>query len=99
MCQEFGLANTFMSQDESFMNSVHSSRRQTDQGFPYWGDDGSPPTPLAKNLLNPSLPGNPTSRLPPINFLFPPTKSQFSCYNPIKPSFLAVVIVPLPSLL
>ena len=77
MCQEFGLANTFMSQDESFMNSVHSSRRQTDQGLPYWGDDGSPPTPLAKNLLNPSPPGNPTSRLPPSIFYFSPLSHNF----------------------
>ena len=26
----------------------------------------------------------------------PPTKQQFSCYNPIKTSFLAVVIAPVP---
>ena len=33
--------------------------------------------------------------LAPTKFLSP-TKQQFSCYNPIKTSFLAVVIAPVP---
>ena len=28
----------------------------------------------------------------------PPIKQQFSCYNPLKTSFLALVIAPVPSL-
>ena len=40
-----------------------------------------------------SLP--PPRKMPSINF-YPPTKQQFSCYNPIKTSFLAVVVAPVP---
>ena len=59
---------------------------------------GSLPPPLAKNLLIPS----PTRKnLPsvdsPTKFL-PLSLSKTSCYNPIKTSFLAVIIAPIPFL-
>ena len=50
--------------------------------------------PPAENLLIP-----PEEKLAPLNFYHPPpplpTKQQFSSYNPIKTTFLAVVIAPL----
>ena len=71
------------------------------QGFLSWGtmEGGSPP-PLAKKFIIPSPTGKvppPPSRLPPQNF-YPPSKQQFSCYNPIKTSYLVVVIAPVPFL-
>ena len=72
-----------------------------DRVFPNAGGIGGISPPLAKNLLIPSFPG----KIPPTKFLFPsyqrlisPTTEQFSCYNPIKTSFLAVVIAPIPFL-
>ena len=72
-----------------------------DRVFPNAVGIGGISPPLAKNLLIPSFPG----KIPPTKFLFPsyqrlipPTTEQFSCYNPIKTSFLAVVIAPIPFL-
>ena len=69
------------------------------QVFPYWEDGGdsppSPPPPKPPTALPESFFHFPQpSKMPPIKFLFPPTKWQFSCYNPIKTLFLAVVVVP-----
>ena len=71
------------------------------QGFPYWGEMGGVPRPVEKLLIPPS-----TEKIPLPNKFPPPlyqrfsasTKKQFSCYNPIKASFLAVVIAPIPFL-
>ena len=55
------------------------------QGFLYWGN-GRSPSPTGQKVELPT------------KCVFPPqqTKQQFSCYNPIKTSFLAVVIAPAP---
>ena len=66
------------------------------QGFPYWGN----PPPDENLLIAPpphqKIPPTP-SRLPPPKVNSPsPTKQQFPSYNPIKTTFLAVVIAPAP---
>ena len=54
------------------------------QGFLSWGtmEGGSPP-PLGQKVPHPFP-----------NRKSPPSKQQFSCYNPIKTSYLVVVIAP-----
>ena len=59
------------------------------QGFFLQGNAGSPPT-NKKSAHSPS-------RLPPPK-VYSPTKYQFSCYNAIRNSFLAIVIAPVPFL-
>ena len=68
------------------------------QGFLYWGH-GWGPTPHGQKSTHPSH----TRKSPPVDSpqIFTPctkgstpTKYHFSCYNPIKTSFLAVVIAP-----
>ena len=69
-------------------------------------DGGGVPSSKAKSLLiHHHLETFSPSRLPPHQILSPslninssPSKKQFSCYNPIKTSFLAVVIAPVPFL-
>ena len=67
------------------------------QSFPYWGIVGTLPT--SQKFTHP-----PPHKIPPPNIYSPyqrlnsPIKSQFSCYNPIKASFLAVAIAPVPFL-
>ena len=74
------------------------------QGFPYWGMGESCPT-SQKFAFPPHLEILPVDS--PLPDFYPPpltkgkfplTKSQFSCYDPIKISFLAVVIAPVPFL-
>ena len=61
------------------------------QGLLYWEDGGESPTPTTSwKFIHSPQPG----KLPRIKLLSPPTKWQFSCYNPIKTSLLAVVVVP-----
>ena len=48
--------------------------------------------PRLEKFLPPNFYSNTDQRLT------PPTKEQFSCYNPIKTSLLAVVIAPVPLL-
>ena len=63
------------------------------RAFPTGGLGGVAPPP-SENCLSP-----PPRKTPPTKFLFPPpTKQQFSSYNPIKTAFLAVFIVPAPFL-
>ena len=65
------------------------------QGFSHWSEWGESPPPPSKNLLIPThLEKFPPSRLPPP----PPTKQQFSSYNLIKTTFLAVAIALAPFL-
>ena len=45
-----------------------------------------------------SLPFPYQEKSPPVDSVSPTNKKQFSCYNPIKTSFLAVVIAPVPFL-
>ena len=72
-----------------------SSKRKnsTSQGFPYWGV----PT-TSRKFAHP-----PWRKITPTKFLSPPlplpTKQQFSSYNPIKTTFLAVGIAPAPLVL
>ena len=74
------------------------------QGFPYWEDGGeSPHQPKIYSFPLPHLEKSPQQTLHPIKFLFPSTKSQspltkqqFSSYNPIKTTFLAVAIASAP---
>ena len=69
-----------------------SSKRKnsTSQGFPYWGV----PT-TSRKFAHP-----PWRKITPTKFLSPPlplpTKQQFSSYNPIKTTFLAVAIASAP---
>ena len=65
-------------------------------GFSLLGGMGESPQ-LCKSLRIPpprKIPHPPTYHI----FIPPPTKQQFSSYNPIKTAFLAVAIAPAPSL-
>ena len=61
----------------------------TSPGFPYWGVL----LPVENLLILPQQ-----EKIPPLNFYSapPPTKQQFSSYNPTKTAFLAVGIAPAP---
>ena len=65
------------------------------RAFPPGGMRGVPPP-----AHSPHLDKSPTNKFlsPPPKVNSPPTKQQFSSYNPIKTAFLAVVIAPAPFL-
>ena len=65
------------------------------QGFPYWRRmEGVPASQIFAHspYLEKSLP--PVDSPLPTKFLFPPTKQQFSSYNPEETVFLASVFAP-----
>ena len=67
--------------------------RGQQQGFFYWGDRRNP-SPTGQIFTHPSpTRKSPTSRLPSPK-AHSPTKKQFSFYNPMKTSFITVVIAP-----
>ena len=69
----------------------------TVQGFPYLGEWGWSPL-YQQKICSFSPVDSPHQIISPPPKVDPPTKQQFSRYNPIKTRFLAVVIVPAPFL-